>query len=322
MASVILLFTMGCNKENTPSGPTDNWSEWLGLKEIMETAGYDTKNIMVRASSHNEDSFNFDDKAAPAIVYVGKKNGTPWMGFGHIIDEVKGTTAFDRELLYPNQSAAKSIVKDLGYGATEEMTLDGVDVLFYLIDGDYTYLIIGDYYKGAKNESVENKRLVIHDGIKYCGENSSIEITTPIKANTGYEHDLIAFNACFSKDGSKLYDITNAAMKRLAPMEHSRNYITIPYSHEEFLTVCYYPYIPTTEVVECNFKTAEVTINHQVDLGTLKSDKLEDFRLTRHEGSIYHFELTFSKYSGVTFTKFLEVDINDKILDYPNPDIL
>ena len=319
LAISVIVFA-SCGKQDGPDGASDDWKAWMGLKEIMEKAGFDTKGIKVTHSTAS-DWLYLPDVQSDAVAWCGTKNGEPWVGLGHTtIYEEHPQTYFDYEFVWKGHKPAESETFDLGYGQTVEGTYSGSGVGFVLIDKDFYYLQVFDRYVADNNEFSKGGTMLFVDHGTINAQISDFSFGETNKVNVGYDHDFLAGNACYSKNGQKLYDIVNKSMQRIYGQYRDNGWVTTPISHKDFIIMehtiqTYYnmetsnhEFVHRVSVVFCDMSAEDDFLRVDVQFPADDKDRLDSFELKTVSGDIYTYELKFTKYSGEKINKILKAD--------------
>lgn len=319
LAISVIVFA-SCGKQDGPDGASDDWKAWMGLKEIMEKAGFDTKGIKVTHSTASEWLY-LPDVQSDACAWCGTKNGEPWVGLGHTtIYEEHPQTYFDYEFVWKGHKPAESETFDLGYGQTVEGTYSGSGVGFVLIDKDFYYLQVFDRYVADNNEFSKGGTMLFVDHGTINAQIGDFSFGETNKVNVGYDHDFLAGNACYSKNGQKLYDIVNKSMQHIYGQYRDNGWVTTPISHKDFIIMehtiqTYYnmetsnhEYVHRVSVVFYDMSAEDDFLRVDVQFPADDKDRLDSFELKTVSGDIYTYELKFTKYSGEKINKILKAD--------------
>lgn len=308
--SLMLLLALACNKDNGNSENDKNWEDWIGVKVIMEDAGFETSGIKILLGDTPDHTLYLPDLKWSTTSWIGEKNGLPWIGIGINHPSDSQYDRFIREFVFSSRNAAKSITKENEYKQTIHLDYKRIKPFLLLIDEQYTYIGIFDIYTDGDHEYEENPTIYIHDGQKFCGETKDFVIDKKAGINVGWEHDLLAFNACYSKDGKKQYDITKEVCQRLYPMEADGWYQTYALSREKFLTVGFYNTITCVEVAIANFKTGDIEYTTRLSFDNAHPEKAEEFVLKSHNGNTFVYKLVVRVSDGSKKEYTVTIDVN------------
>ena len=80
--SLMALLALACNKDNGNSENDKNWEDWIGVKAIMEDAGFETSGIKILLGDTPDHTMYLPDLKWGTTSWIGEKNGLPWMGVG------------------------------------------------------------------------------------------------------------------------------------------------------------------------------------------------------------------------------------------------
>ncbi len=307
--SLLATLAVGCNKDNGSSSEEDNWKDWMGVKEMMEDAGFDTNGIKVLMGSPSDVCLYIPDTKGYTHPWIGEKNGNPWIGVAYCDPYDSKNDRFIKEFVLTNHNAPKSISKEVSYGHTVTVDFQYVKVFFLIVDEQYSYIGVKDVYADSDYYFEETPTVYIHDGRSFCATITEMNLGSNLFGNVGYEHDLLAFDACYSKDGQKLYDMANKNVCRFAAMDRGGWYLTYPLSHEVLLSVGYYDSIPCVEVAIVNLKTGESPLTERLSTGNDLTEKLSSFELASKNGNFFVYELTTVNSEGTSKNYTIRVDV-------------
>lgn len=319
LAISVFLFA-SCGKQDGPDASSEDWKEWAGLKEMMEKAGFDTKGIKVTHSVAS-DWLYMPDIMSDACAWCGTKNGEPWVGLGHTtIYEEQPQTFFDYEFVWKGHKPAEKETFNLGYGQTAEGTYSGSGISFVLIDKDFYYLLVSDRYATDKDAFFKGSTMLFVDHGTISAQINDFSFGEATKVNVGYDHDLLAGNACYSKTGQKLYDIVNSSMQHIYGQYRDIGWVTTPINHKDFIIMehtiqTYYnmetsnhEFVHRVSVVFCDMSAEDDFLRVDVQFPADDKDRLDSFELKTVSGNVYTYELNFTKFSGEKITKILKAD--------------
>lgn len=314
-AALLAFIAIGCNKDNGSSEEDKNWEDWMGVKVLMEDAGFDTKGIKILLGDTPGNSMYLSDLAMEPVIWVGEKNGSPWVGIGLNHPTDSRSDRFFRDFVFTDRNAPKTVTRENEYKQSLTLEYKRISPFFFLADEQYTYIGVTDIYSDGDKEYKETSTLYIHDGQRFCGRITDIDINKKAGSNIGWQHDLLAYNACFSTDGKKQYDITNTACQRLYAMEKSGWYQTYALSREDFLTLGFYNQIPCVEVAIVNLKTAENAFTTRLGFGEVRPEKATSFKLESVKGDVFVYKLVALLSDNSTKSYTITVDIANKTAD-------
>lgn len=312
MISALAIAAVGCGKDTGSDDEAKNWEDWMGVKVMMEQAGFDTKGIKILMGSPGDVCLYMPDTRGYAHSWIGEKNGKPWIGIAYCDPDDSKNDRFVKEIVLKDHNVPKSITKEDGYGHTVTVGYQYVKVFFLVVDEQYTYIGVKDVYGDSDHSYEENPTVYFHDGKSFCATITDMNLNGTLFGNVGFDHDLLAFDACYSKDGKKLYDMANKTMSRFASMERGGSYLTYALSHEVLLTVGYYKTIPCVEAVLVNLKTGDNPLATRLNIDYEYANKMTSFNLESHNGSVFVYKLSLVDYDGKpkTFTITVDTEAN------------
>ena len=309
MIPALAIVALGCGKNIDSNTEADNWKDWMGVKVMMEDAGFETKGIKVLMGSPSDVCLYLPETKGYAHSWIGEKNGKPWIGIAYCDPEDSTNDFFIKDFVLTDHRVPKSITKEKGYGHTVTVDFQYVTVFYLVMDEQYTYIGVKDVYGDSDNYFEENPVIYIHDGNSFCASISDIDLSSKLFGNVGYDHDLLAFNACYSKDGRKLYDMANEKVSSLAAMDRGGWYLTYPLSHEVLVTVGYYQSFPCVEAVIVNLKTGESPLVKRLRTGEGRTEKPTSFKLDSKNGNVFIYKLETVNDEGKARNYTIRVDV-------------